>query len=411
MGKGEGSRAGGEDATGGAGARAAGPSAEATLAGPVVLVVSPHAGRGEGAARAERALRAPGVAVGERIVVSELDRVRAQGIAWRGRGWSAAVAAGGDGTVCAVASHVAGSGLPLGILPLGTSNDTARSLGIPLDLEGAARVIAGGESAIVDAGQAVPALTEPLALAADAPPGCGRIAEAEGLDAPASALGAYFLHALTLGFNAEFARLATDVARRQRLGPLTYAASLVEALASYKPTRVTLRFAGLLAPEGGGEDAHDATVTCEALQIAAVNTPVFGGAMNLRLPDVELRDALLDFVVIEALDPDGLRRTVDGLLAALGRLPEALHERAAPEHTEQGPRRLDEALGLALPGIRRFKARAATIEAERPLDVTLDGEVRTRTPVLARVAPEPIWMLLPAGARAALGCSHEQLEG
>lgn len=49
------------------------------------------------------------------------------------RGFDAIVAAGGDGTVSGVADGMAHSGIPLGIIPVGTGNTLARDLGIPLD--------------------------------------------------------------------------------------------------------------------------------------------------------------------------------------------------------------------------------------------------------------------------------------
>lgn len=63
------------------------------------------------------------------------------------------VAAGGDGTVSAVADVVRGSGSALGILPVGTMNHFARDLGIPLDPSEAARAIARGKTALVDVGE------------------------------------------------------------------------------------------------------------------------------------------------------------------------------------------------------------------------------------------------------------------
>lgn len=54
------------------------------------------------------------------------------------------VAAGGDGTISAVAGVVQGSDAALGILPLGTFNYFARSLDIPTDIEGAVRLLATG---------------------------------------------------------------------------------------------------------------------------------------------------------------------------------------------------------------------------------------------------------------------------
>jgi YegS/Rv2252/BmrU family lipid kinase len=61
------------------------------------------------------------------------------------------VVAGGDGTVCEAAEglHRAGSG-ELAILPLGTGNDAARSLGAPHDLEDAARAAVDGRCRSVD---------------------------------------------------------------------------------------------------------------------------------------------------------------------------------------------------------------------------------------------------------------------
>ena len=61
------------------------------------------------------------------------------------------VVAGGDGTVCEAAEglHRAGAG-GLAILPLGTGNDAARSLGVPRDLEDAARAVVDGHCRPVD---------------------------------------------------------------------------------------------------------------------------------------------------------------------------------------------------------------------------------------------------------------------
>lgn len=63
------------------------------------------------------------------------------------------VAGGGDGTINAVASVVAGSDIALGVLPLGTLNHFAKDLQIPLALEDAARTIAEGHVALVDVGE------------------------------------------------------------------------------------------------------------------------------------------------------------------------------------------------------------------------------------------------------------------
>ncbi|HLJ46514.1 MAG TPA: diacylglycerol kinase family protein [Bryobacteraceae bacterium] len=60
------------------------------------------------------------------------------------------VAAGGDGTVNAVAAAVAGSSATLGVLPLGTLNHFAKDLGIPTDLAAAAQTLAAQRTDRVD---------------------------------------------------------------------------------------------------------------------------------------------------------------------------------------------------------------------------------------------------------------------
>jgi diacylglycerol kinase family enzyme len=64
------------------------------------------------------------------------------------------VMAGGDGTVSAGAGGLAGTGKPMGVLPLGTLNHFARDLGIPTDLEAAVRNVAEGIVREVDVGEA-----------------------------------------------------------------------------------------------------------------------------------------------------------------------------------------------------------------------------------------------------------------
>lgn len=62
-------------------------------------------------------------------------------------------AAGGDGTISAVAALVRGTGTALGVMPFGTLNHFAKDLGIPLEPVEAARVIAGGRRKAVDLGE------------------------------------------------------------------------------------------------------------------------------------------------------------------------------------------------------------------------------------------------------------------
>lgn len=66
------------------------------------------------------------------------------------QGADAVVAVGGDGTLNQVSQALAGSRCKLGIVPAGTGNGLARALGIPLDAEGACRVLVAGKNHRVD---------------------------------------------------------------------------------------------------------------------------------------------------------------------------------------------------------------------------------------------------------------------
>ena len=65
-------------------------------------------------------------------------------------GYSLIIAGGGDGTVSEVAAGLVGTSIPLGILPFGTYNNIAHSLGLPLDIVAAASNVARGHTMDID---------------------------------------------------------------------------------------------------------------------------------------------------------------------------------------------------------------------------------------------------------------------
>ena len=69
------------------------------------------------------------------------------------RGYRAVVSVGGDGTLAEVVTGLAGSDVPLGIVPQGTANQVALNLGIPNNLEKAVDVIVAGHTEPMDLGQ------------------------------------------------------------------------------------------------------------------------------------------------------------------------------------------------------------------------------------------------------------------
>jgi diacylglycerol kinase family enzyme len=68
-------------------------------------------------------------------------------------GYTTIVAAGGDGTISAVAAEVVRGGTTLGVLPLGTLNHFARDIGMPLDIDEAVKAIATGKPTMIDVGE------------------------------------------------------------------------------------------------------------------------------------------------------------------------------------------------------------------------------------------------------------------
>jgi YegS/Rv2252/BmrU family lipid kinase len=62
------------------------------------------------------------------------------------------IVGGGDGTLSSVVDHFVGKDTVFAVLPLGTANSFARTLGLPLDLDGAIKVIAYGRRKRIDLG-------------------------------------------------------------------------------------------------------------------------------------------------------------------------------------------------------------------------------------------------------------------
>ena len=112
--------------------------------------------RGGGAVAADRAivdkvqsaLDAAGIEAEIEVIAGGECEVRSRGIAERGD--PLLIVGGGDGTVGAAASALAGTKTALGILPLGTLNHFARDLGVPLRLDDAAQLVAEGTERRVD---------------------------------------------------------------------------------------------------------------------------------------------------------------------------------------------------------------------------------------------------------------------
>jgi YegS/Rv2252/BmrU family lipid kinase len=224
----------------------------------VVVLTSEDSGSADGFAEARCTLEDAGWRIDEVIDVAHAERLAA--LVRDTDDLPLVIAAGGDGTVCAAVNAIADSDALLAIVPLGTSNDVARSLGIPPNGVEEARAIVDGRVTAVDAAYL-------------------RVGEREPQ---------IFLNAATAGLNVAFARFATDGSVRGRLGGLTYPIAAARALRSYEPFECTL--------EHGGVQQR-----VSAVHLSVSNAPVFGGVLGMRVPGASMTDGLLDVIAIERL--------------------------------------------------------------------------------------------------------------
>jgi YegS/Rv2252/BmrU family lipid kinase len=266
----------------------------ARLPREVVLVTSRHAGGSAGLAAALDQMRRTGLSVAVRLDVKNIGQLPAL-VRTPDGGPRLVVAAGGDGTVGAVADCLAGSGSVLGILPLGTSNDFARSLGVPVDPRRAAALLVAGKIAEVDLGR----------LVTDGQP------------------PRHFVHAATAGLNVNFARFATRASVRARYGHLTYLVAAANAFRNRQAFDCELRYDGR---------SEKLTLT----QLSVINAPVFGGALGLSVRGSDPDDRLLDVLAFEDIPVRRLLLAAAFLVLRIRRPlagVRALHTRQVHVHT------------------------------------------------------------------------------
>lgn len=163
---------------------------------------------------------------------------------------------GGDGTISTVVDFLAGSLPALGVLPLGTANDFARTLQIPGDLRQACETIAAGRVVDVD---------------------LGLVGES------------YFVNVASVGLSVAVTRRLSGRLKRYA-GPLAYPMAAARALAGYRPFDARLTF-----PDAD----HDPVDLPRMLQVAVGNGRFYGGG-NLVSPAAGIDDHTLDVYGIQA---------------------------------------------------------------------------------------------------------------
>jgi diacylglycerol kinase (ATP) len=219
----------------------------------VRFLLNPAAGRGSAAARLAR-LRLLASAAGAGLVVSKSGAdIAVQARRAVEDGVSRLVVAGGDGTMHQAAQGLAGSACALGVVPLGTGNDLAGTLGLPVGLDAAAAHALGGPVRRLD---------------------LLRVGDIVGLGYAG------------VGFDSAVTRFANEEVKRLR-GPLVYFYAVLHTLATFTPP--TLRV------------EHDGGVFAGRAMFAVVaNLPRFGGGMRIA-PEARPDDGWLDLVIVREL--------------------------------------------------------------------------------------------------------------
>lgn len=117
------------------------------------LIVNVHSRRGEALFEQARAkLEQAGVTLIATHAVKDPDRLQDMVRQAVAEGAPMVIVGGGDGSLSGTVDELVGKDCVFGVLPLGTANSFARTLDIPLDLDGAVEVIANGRRRRIDLG-------------------------------------------------------------------------------------------------------------------------------------------------------------------------------------------------------------------------------------------------------------------
>lgn len=160
------------------------------------------------------------------------------------------IAAGGDGTLIGAIGQALARNLPLGIIPLGTFNELARTLEIPLEVAGAIRIIHEGHLRTIDVGRVN---------------------------------GAYFVNESSIGISSRISRLQTPELK-QHFGFLGVAATALQAYRHSKPIHAEVLY------DGG-------RVTLKTIQLTIANSHRFGGFLDVEGAAID--DGWLDLYSVD----------------------------------------------------------------------------------------------------------------
>ena len=238
----------------------------------VLLVANKKSGSGQaGHDRAREVLEAGG----QRVAVAVPPSIEALRERVRTSEEDVIVLAGGDGTLNAALPALLEAGKPFGVIPMGTANDLARTLGIPPDPGEAAEVVLGGALRAIDVGRVN---------------------------------GRPFFNVASLGLSVDVARQHRGEMKR-RLGVLNYPLSLWRAYRDHRPFSVEIV-------------ADRESLRCRCTQVAVGNGRHYGGGLTVA-ERAEIDDGWLRVYYLRAAGLLGLVRLLPAI--RFGRLHRAEH--------------------------------------------------------------------------------------
>lgn len=250
------------------------------------------------------------------------------------------VVGGGDGTLNTLADVLREAGKPLGVLPLGTANDLARTLNLPTDLTAACRVIADGHRRAIDLGRVN---------------------------------GKHFFNVASIGLSvAVTAGLSRE--RKARFGVLAYVIAAAEAVWKWRPFRADITVDGM-------------THRVKTVQVAVGNGRHYGGGLTVAA-DAAIDDQRLDVYSLEVrgwwelipLMPALLRGTLAGsprVRVYRGQMVEVITRRTKKVNTDGELTTTTPARFEVVPNALEVFAPPVTVNTA-PAAATLPGEQPVR---------------------------------
>ena len=224
-----------------------------TQARTIKLIANPTAGRagGKKLELAASYLSEKGVTVDICITQKRGDALEAaRSAASSSQKPDMAVACGGDGTINEVVNGLAGSAVPLGVIPLGTVNLYVMETGIPMDLRGACDVLLKGEVKRIRLGKVN---------------------------------GRYFLLMAGVGFDADVV-YRLDLALKKKLGKVAYVLTGLGRLASYRYDKLEIEI--------------DSSRKVQGYSVVVGNMKFYGGRVSIT-PHADFSKNQLDICVFK----------------------------------------------------------------------------------------------------------------